>query len=177
MDKGLQLQLRRQEGAHSPDVLHGKFPGQDDPLCPHGPVQVQCRGRVHHIGLRGNVDRQLRHPLMQGQAGSQIADDGRVRAAAQSRPSRFRKAVQFLIRGQDVHGDVEFRALLVASLRRFRKGRFVKIARKGPQAVLLHAAVYRVRPEAQGRLQLLHAPGRGQQLHSFALLQSQIPRS
>ena len=88
-----------------------------------------------------------------------------------------RRAVQFLVRGQDVHGDVEFRALLVASLRRFRKGRFVKIARKGPQAVLLHAAVHRVRPKAQGRLQLLHAPGRGQQLHSFALLQSQIPRS
>ena len=114
---------------------------------------------------------------MQDQTGPQIADDGRVRAAAQSGLARLSKAVQLPVCGQDVHGDVEFRALLVASLRRFRKGRFVKIARKGPQAVLLHAAVYRVRPKAQGRLQLLHAPGRGQQLHSFALLQSQIPRS
>ena len=177
MDKGFQFQLVRQGGPHGPDVLQGQLPGQDDPLCPHGPVQVQRRGRVHHIGLCGNMNRQLRHPLMQGQAGSQIADDGRVRAAAQGRPARFRKAVQFLIRGQDVHGDVEFRALPVAQFRRFRQRLFVKIARKGPQAVLLHAAVHCVRPKAQGRLQLLHAPGRGQQLHSFALLQSQIPRS
>ena len=48
----------------------------------------------------------------------------------------------------------------------------IEIAREGPQAKPLHAAIHRVRPEVERRLQRLHAPRRTQQFnftHTFVL--------
>ena len=162
--KSLQLDTIRQLLAQSSNAIQGQLPGQYDAPGP----QIGKNpggGGVHHIGLGADVQRQFRHPPAKHGKGTQVADDGGVHPGLICPLRVIRQVVQLVVIGQNVEGQIKSFARLMDDAQGFVQFFPIKIARGCPQAKAIQTAVYGVRPEADGGLQLLHAARRGQQLH------------
>ena len=163
--KGFQLQMIRKILAHSRNLLHAQFTGENDAFHPSGLLPDFCGGCVGDIGLCADVDGKLRYLLMQQHSCAQIADNGSIHAAGRGLLGCFHHAFQLIILGKDIHGHIEFGIMLMNIFNGLSQLDFVKIACKGTQTVAFHATIYGICAKTDSRLQLIHTAHRRKQLH------------
>lgn len=119
MHKGFQLHVRSHSCTQRRQAGEAHFPGKNDPAAPQVPVMPHARG-IDRARLGAYMQRQSWHLLPQGANRPQVAHNGRIHPNFPCLAGCLHKAGKLIVKGENIHGYIEFFPLPMAQLHSLR---------------------------------------------------------